>query len=179
MNYNVNLFEIRTPMLGKTEKNPQLNLLKVPLVHFINPEHILYKLASKIDWDKVENEFSVYYSPKGAPSIPIRTMVGLTILKQIYKFSEKHTIQHWLENPYWQHFCGEVYFQHTPPFHFHDFGAFRKRIGDEGFSVVIKLASEIFGKEGERAFSSRRDKYKKVIPTGVLKRMFGRMRFMA
>jgi IS5 family transposase len=165
-------------MLGKTEKNPQLDLLKVPLVHFINPEHILYKLASKIDWDKVENEFAVYYSPKGAPSIPIRTMVGLTILKQVYKYSEKHTIQHWLENPYWQHFCGEVYFQHTPPFHFHDFGAFRKRIGDEGYSVVVKLASEIFGKEGERAFKNRRDKYKKVIPTGVLKRMFGRMRFI-
>jgi len=162
-------------MLGKTEKNPQLDLLQVQLVHFINPEHELCKLVSRIDWDTVEKEFAVYYSPKGAPSIPIRTMVGLTILKQVFKFSEKHTIQHWLDNPYWQYFCGEIYFQHDPPFHFHDFGVFRKRIGTEGYSKVITLASKIFGKEGERAFKSKREKYKKVIPTGALIRMFRRV----
>ena len=164
-------------MLGKTEKNPQLDLLKVQLVHFIYPDHELFKLASRINWDSVEKELAVYYSPKGAPSIPIRTMVGLTILKQLFKQGEKNSIQHWLENPYWQHFCGEIYFQHNPPFHFHDFTAFRKRIGPEGYSKVIKLASDIFGKEGERAFRSKREKYSKVIPTGVLKRMFSRIRF--
>ncbi|MHC1704818.1 MAG: transposase [Tenuifilaceae bacterium] len=165
-------------MLGKTEKNPQLNLLKVQLLHFINPEHELYKYAKKINWESVEKEFAEYYSPKGAPSIPIRVIVGLTILKQIYKHSEKTTIQHWLENPYWQHFCGEIYFQHKPPFHFHDFSAFRKRIGDEGYSKLKNLASEIFGKEGERAFRSKREKYKKVIPTGVLRRVFNRIRLL-
>jgi len=164
-------------MLGKTEKNPQLDLLKVQLIHFINPENELIKLASKINWDSVEMEFAEYYSSIGAPSIPIRTMVGLTILKQVFRHSEKTTIQHWLENPYWQHFCGEIYFQHKPPFHFHDFSAFRKRIGDEGYSKVIKLAAEVFGKEGERAFKRRRDKYKKVIPKGVLSRVFGKIRF--
>lgn len=164
-------------MLGKTEKNPQLDLLKVQLVHFINPEHELCKHASKINWDSVEKELAVFYSPKGAPSVPIRTMVGLTILKQIYKYGEKNTIQHWLENPYWQHFCGEIYFQHKAPFHFHDFGTFRKRIGHDGYLKIIKLASEVFGKEGEKAFKSRHEKYKKVIPAGILRNMFRRIRF--
>jgi transposase, IS5 family len=164
-------------MLGKTDKNPQLELLKVPLVHFINPNHELYKLTSSINWILVEDEFAEYYSSKGAPSIPIRTMVGLTILKQVFRYSEKHAIQHWLENPYWQYFCGEVYFQHHPPFHFHDFSAFRKRIGQEGLTKLTKFAYVIFGKEGERAFKSKHEKYKKVIPTGVLRRMFRRIRF--
>jgi len=164
-------------MLGKTDKNPQLDLLKVQLVHFINPEHELCKLATKINWDIVESELAIYYSPKGAPSIPIRTMVGLTILKQVYKYGEKHAIQHWLENPYWQYFCGEIYFQHNPPFYFHDFSSFRKRIGSEGYSKIVKLSTDVFGKEGTKAFRSRREKYAKVIPTGAIRRMFSRIRF--
>lgn len=163
-------------MLGKTEKNPQLDLLKVPLIHFINPNHDLSKRASTISWESIEKDFSNYYSSKGAPSIPIRTMVGLTILKQVFRYSEKTTIQHWLENPYWQYFCGEVYFQHKPPFHFHDFSAFRKRIGSEGYAKIMKLAAEIFGKEGEKAFRSRRENYRRVIPAGILRKMFGRIR---
>lgn len=164
-------------MLGKTEKHPQLDLLKVPLLHFINPDHELFKLSSKVNWDNVEQEFGKYYSTKGAPSVPIRTMIGLTILKQVYKYGEKTTIQHWLENPYWQYFCGEVYFQHVPPFHHHDFSSFRKRIGDEGFAKIVRLASEIFGKEGEKAFRFRRERYKKVIPTSIIRRVFGRIGF--
>ena len=162
-------------MLGKTDKNPQLELLKVPLVHFLNPEHELYKHALQVNWDIVEKDFACYYSSKGAPSIPIRTIVGLTILKQIFRQGEKTVIQHWLENPYWQYFCGEVYFQHKAPFHFHDFSAFRKRIGHEGYLKVVKLATTVFGKEGERAFKSRRENYRKVIPVGVISRMFDRI----
>ena len=163
-------------MLNKTEKNPQLDLLKVQLAHFINPNHELSKLASKINWDLIEQEFEPFYSPKGAPSVSIRTMVGLTILKQVYRYSEKHTIQCWLENPYWQFFCGEIYFQHKPPFYYHDFGTFRKRIGPEGYAKIVKLAAEVFGKEGERAFSSKRERYSKVIPTNAIKKLFRRMK---
>jgi len=51
-------------MIGRTDKNPQLDLLKVQLTHFINPEHELTKLASKINWDTVESDLAVYFSPR-------------------------------------------------------------------------------------------------------------------
>lgn len=132
-------------MLGKTDKNPQLNIGEIPLVHYINKEHELCQLAGKINWDSVENEFSVYYSTKGAPSIPIRTIVGLSLLKRIYKYSDRSALAHWLENPYWQHFCGEVYFQHKVPFYFGEFGNFRNRIGNEGEGRILKLGTDVFG----------------------------------
>ncbi len=132
-------------MLGKTEKNPQLNLTETPLIHFINPGHELCQLARHIDWDQVENDFAVFYSDKGAPSVPIRIMIGLIMLRQMYHYSDKGALVHWVENPYWQHFCGEVHFQHKAPFYYSDFSHFRKRIGKEGEKKINRLGHEVFG----------------------------------
>jgi transposase, IS5 family len=132
-------------MLGKSDKNPQLNLIEVPMVHFIDPGHELCRLAKKINWDEVEKEFAGFYSTKGAPSVPVRIMIGLILLKQVYRYSDKNALVHWVENPYWQHFCGQVYFQHKAPFYFSDFSHFRKRIGNEGDKKIARLGSEVFG----------------------------------
>jgi IS5 family transposase len=132
-------------MLGKTKKNPQLILSETPLIHFINPEHELCRLAKLVNWEQVEKDLVVYYSDKGAPSVPVRIMVGLIMLKQVYHHGDKSALSHWLENPYWQHFCGEVYFQHKAPFYFGDFSHFRKRIGKEGEKIIAKLGNEVFG----------------------------------
>jgi transposase, IS5 family len=145
-------------MLGKSDKNPQLNLTEVPMIHFIDPEHELCRLAKKINWDDVEKDFSRYYSTKGAPSVPVRIMVGLILLKQVYRYSDKNALLHWLENPYWQHFCGQVYFRHKPPFYFSDFSHFRKRIGNDGNKRIAELGNDVFGKAMEKGmkFSGRR-----------------------
>ena len=71
-------------MKGKIPKNPQLNVFSIPLVNVINMQHELVLLAQKIDWDKVEKEFSVYYPGLGRPAVPIRKMVGSMLLKQMY-----------------------------------------------------------------------------------------------
>jgi IS5 family transposase len=142
-------------MLGKTDKNPQLNLAEVPLIHFIDPGHELCKRVRGTDWNAVEKDFAGYYSPKGAPSIPIRTMVGLILLKQAYRYSDKSALAHWMENPYWQYFCGEVYYQHKSPFYFSDFSHFRKRIGKEGEKKILTLGSEIFGPGFAKGFGRK------------------------
>ena len=133
-------------MLGKTEKNPQLNLLDVPLVHFINQEHELYQIAKKINWEAVEKDFAAYYSNTGAPSVPIRSMIGLNLLKMVFELGDKAVLDHWLENPYWQHFCGEVTFKYQPPFSASEFNHFRKRVGKDGEENIKKLAIATFGK---------------------------------
>ena len=98
-------------MLKKILPQPQLEMFKTVLTSFINPEHELCLLAKKIDWDSLEKEFAPLYGTVGRPSIPIRTIVGLLLLKQMFNLGDETVVEKYLENPYWQHFCGEVYFQ--------------------------------------------------------------------
>lgn len=134
-------------MVGKTEKNPQLNFFQTPLVQFIDLKHPLCILAEKIDWEKVEEEFGVYYKDFGRPSVPIRKMVGLMILKHERNLSDERVIGMWKENPYWQYFCGETNFQTTGPFDPSEFVHFRNRIGEKGAEKMLKISVLLFGKE--------------------------------
>ena len=68
-------------MLGKSPTKSQRELFRPMLDDFINLDHELVRLANKIDWGYFEKEFSVYYSDQGAPSVPIRLMVGCLLLK--------------------------------------------------------------------------------------------------
>jgi IS5 family transposase len=160
-------------MLGKTEKNPQLHIAEVPLIHFINPRHELCELARKTDWEKAERDFAAYYSPKGAPSVPIRVMVGLILLKQFYHFGDRSALAQWLENPYWQYFCGEVTFQHKPPFYHGDFSHFRKRIGREGEQKISELGVAVFGASFTTGVSKRKDHSGR--PKGIPERLLNRI----
>jgi hypothetical protein len=47
-------------MLGKTDKTPQLNMYRVPLIQFIDKRHELYQLAEQIDWDELERDLTEY-----------------------------------------------------------------------------------------------------------------------
>lgn len=47
-------------MIGKTDKNPQLNVFRTPLVSVINMKHELVELAQRIDWKSVEKDFAPY-----------------------------------------------------------------------------------------------------------------------
>ena len=134
-------------MLKKLDKQPQLEMFKTVLTSFINPEHELCLLAKKIDWASLEKEFAPLYGTVGRPSIPIRTIVGLLLLKQMYNLGDETVVERYLENPYWQHFCGEVYFQYRLPFDPSDFVHFRHRIGKEGMEKIFKQSIDLFGEE--------------------------------
>jgi IS5 family transposase len=131
-------------MKGKIIKNPQLNVFRVPLVSMINMEHELVLLAQRIDWEKVEKDFSIYYPELGRPAVPIRKMVGSMLLKQMYNLGDETFVARWIENPYWQYFCGETYFQYDQPYDPSDFVHFRKRIGEEGAQKILKLSISLF-----------------------------------
>jgi IS5 family transposase len=42
-------------------------------------------------------------------------MVGLQYLKYAFDHSDESVVAAWVENPYWQYFCGEVFFAYAPP----------------------------------------------------------------
>lgn len=71
-------------MMKKLPKQPQREMFKTVLVSFINPEHERCLLARKIDWEGLEKEFAPLYGTAGQPSVPIRTIVGLLLLKWMY-----------------------------------------------------------------------------------------------
>ena len=134
-------------MLKKLTENPQLEMFKTILTSFIHPDHKLCVLAKEIDWASLEKEFAPLYGSTGRPSIPIRTIVGLLLLKQMYNLGDETVVERYLENPYWQHFCGEVYFQYKLPFDPSDFVHFRKRIGEEGMKRIFKQSIDLYGED--------------------------------
>ena len=137
-------------MLKKLPAQPQLEMFKTVLASFINPQHELCLLAKEIDWEQLENEFAPLYGDVGRPSIPIRTIVGLLLLKQIYDLGDETVMERYIDSPYFQHFCGEIYFQYSYPFDPSDFVHFRKRIGKEGMEKIFKQSIGLFGKEKVR-----------------------------
>jgi IS5 family transposase len=137
-------------MLKKLPVQPQLEMYKTVLASFINPQHELCLLAGKIDWNNIEKEFAPLYAEVGRPSIPIRTIVGLLLLKQIYDLGDETVMDRYIDSPYFQHFCGEIYFQYDYPFDPSDFVHFRKRIGEEGMKLIFKQSIDLFGKERVR-----------------------------
>jgi len=134
-------------MVGKTESNPQLNVFRIPLVSVINMNHELVELSKRINWKSVEKDFITYYSATGRPAVPLRKMIGSMLLKQMYSLSDEAFVARWVENPYWQYFCGETYFQFEKPFDPSEFVHFRNRIGGPGAEKLLKLSISLFEAE--------------------------------
>lgn len=145
--------QIIETMIGKKLAEHRMSIFEVALESFIDMNHELVLLSKQIDWGEVESEFAEYYcADNGRPSVPIRTMVGMMLLKSIYNLSDEGVVARWLENPYMQYFTGEKVFQKRPPMNPIDMTKFRKRIGEKGAEKIFKIslmvnASEITEKE--------------------------------
>lgn len=117
----------------------QTDIFRMRLDQMVNLKHELIILSEELDWKWIEGELSGYYSDEGRPAIPVRTMVGMLLLKSLYNQSDESVIERWVENPYWQYFTGEEFFQHKAPFDPSDFVHFRKRVGESGMEKVLSL----------------------------------------
>ena len=42
-----------------------------------------------------------------------------------------------MENPYWQYFCGEIYFQHQAPLNPSSLTRWRQRLGEQGIELLL------------------------------------------
>jgi IS5 family transposase len=133
-------------MIGKLPQPTQHDLFRPMLKDFIDPKHELVLLADKIDWQYFENEFKCYYSiDKGAPSIPIRLMVGCLMLKQLYNHGDETLPKVWVRDVYYQYFCGMTFFEHKFPFNPSDLSYFRGRIGVEGVEKIFGYSVRLHG----------------------------------
>jgi IS5 family transposase len=116
----------------------QDDLLRPRLVDMIDARHELVKLAALIDWDFFEREWAGFFpSHQGRPATSPRLVAGLMYLQHAFKLSDEAIIARWVQNPYYQHFTGETFFQHRPPIDPSSLTRWRKRIGEEGVEWLL------------------------------------------
>mgnify|MGYP001492475842 CR=1 FL=1 len=65
-------------------------------------------------------------------------MVALHYLKYTFNLSDEDVVEAWVENPYWQHFSGNQYFEHSKPIDPTSMTRFRNRIGEAGAEELLK-----------------------------------------
>ena len=108
------------------------------LEKIINPHHPLVRLARALDWKRFDALFAPTFHPaNGRPGLPTRLMVGLQYLKYAYDLSDEAVLAGWLENPYWQYFCGGVYFAHELPLDSSSLTHWRQRIAAAGAEELL------------------------------------------
>jgi transposase, IS5 family len=106
----------------------------------LNPHHELCMLASMIKWDILEKEFSPLFDANdGRGAKPVRLIAGLMILQHMYGLSDEGVVARWVENPYWQLFCGYDYLQWEFPIHPTTLTRWRQRLGEGGVEKVLTV----------------------------------------
>jgi len=154
----------------KPRKPPaeQDDLLRARLVEMIDMRHELVKLAALIDWEVFEREWSEFFpSHTGRPATSPRLVAGLCYLQHAFALSDEAVVARWSENPYWQHFCGETFFQHRLPLDPSSLTRWRKRIGEEGVEWMLTQTIEA----GKRAGMVKGNDLKRVtVDTTVMEK---------
>ena len=117
----------------------QIDLFKARLDQIVDLGHPLAKLAAAIDWGFLERRLgAVYTDAPGQPPLPTRLMAGLAILKHMHDLSDEALCARWLENPYYQLFCGEEFFRHKAPFDRSSMTRWRQRMGEEKLVALLQ-----------------------------------------
>lgn len=129
----------------KTVETRQQGLFQSRLDSQIDSKHPLVTLAKELDWDALDEKFGKSYSPDPSrPGLPTRLMAGLTYLKYERNLSDERVVAEFLENVYFQYFCGYEFLQTEAPLHPTSLVKWRKRFGEEGAEALlietIKLA---------------------------------------
>ena len=116
----------------------QDQLFETRLSDILNPVHERYVLADHINWAEIEEEFNGLFSEKrGAPAKPVRLIVGLLMLEHIFDLSDEEVVSYWVENPYWQLFCGYDFLQWEFPINPSSLSKWRKRLGPNGMEKIL------------------------------------------
>ena len=126
-------------MKPKPQPRDNFELFQAHFDQILNLDHELLQLARKINWSRFDVAFADSYSEDmGAPAKAMRLMVGLHYLKYTFNQSDELLLERWVENPYWQSFCGYTHMQHDYPIHPTCMTKWRNRVGAERFEELLK-----------------------------------------
>jgi IS5 family transposase len=130
-------------MKPKKHLRRDADLFRERLDAIIDMRHKLIHLSGMMPWAAFDEAFGKHYKPLGRPAKPTRLMVGLHYLKHMHDLSDEEVVDRWVENPYWQYFCGFEFFQHNLPIDPSTMTRWRKRVGSEGMEKVLAATVDV------------------------------------
>lgn len=92
------------------------------------------RLAAKIDWEKMEDEYARHFSHTGKKAISCRVAYAALIIREMLSLSDRETVLQITENPYLQYFCGYKRMLRRRPFSVSSMRSFRQRFPKESYS---------------------------------------------
>jgi transposase, IS5 family len=135
--------------MSQPRDDRQDDLFRSSLEQIINLRHPLVRLAAEINWDFLAKRFSsVCRLGPGQPPLPTRLVAGLLILKHMHNLSDEALCDRWVENPYFQYFCGEVVFRHELPFDRSSLTRWRQRLGEEQIAALLQESLSVAHRTG-------------------------------
>ena len=135
--------------MSKPRDGRHKDLFRPALEEIIDLGHPLVRLAREIDWSFLDGRFSsVCRGGPGQPPLPTRLVAGLLILKHLHDLSDEALCARWVENPYYQYFCGEESFCHKLPFDRSSLSRWRQRLGEEQLSALLQESLSVAHKTG-------------------------------
>ncbi len=116
----------------------------------LNKEHKICKLANLINWPELEQELTSVSKvcEKGRNKKDLRLMSGLVMLQAMGNYSDLGTSENFLENHYWQHFCGFEYLVNESAVSETSIRRFRQEIGEEGMNIIMKCLVKVASSTG-------------------------------
>src|SRR5207344_2529520 len=66
----------------------------------------------------------------------------------MHNLSDEALCDRWVENPYFQYFCGEVVFRHEPPFDRSSLTRWRQRLGEEPMAALLQESLAVAHRTG-------------------------------
>ena len=138
--------------MAQPRDDRQPDLFRPALEQIIDMGHPLVRLARKIDWAFLDRRLGeVYAAGEGHPPLPIRLVAGLFILKHMHSLSDEALCARWVENPYFQYFCGEHVFQHELRFDRSSMTRWRQRLGEERLAALLQESLRVAHETGALA----------------------------
>jgi hypothetical protein len=117
-----------------------LSLFKTPFEQSLSAKNRWVRMADLVPWDKLASVFLGSMSQgEGRPSVDLRIVLGVLLVKHIEDLSDERTIEYIQENIYAQYFVGLSSFQVEAVFVPHLLVAIRKRLGKKGAAEMNDL----------------------------------------
>jgi len=117
----------------------QHDMFRSRLDQILDMDHEKVVLANRIDWQFLSDRMGdVYSDGPGQPPLSNRLMAGLHILKYADDLSDDEVCARWLENPYYQYFCGEEFFCHQLPLDRSSMTRWRQHMGGERLQALLQ-----------------------------------------